>query len=197
MKSRLTAVVLAAGFSKRMRADKLRLTWQGKTILDWVLDAACALDHVVLVGNPGLASHRGSTGAPNMPCTLVRVESPQADTGQAESLKSGLAALPAGVAGAMVLLGDMPLVTPELVVRLAGNFRAGRFLVPLYQGRRGNPVIIPAEWFPKVMDITGDTGARPLLNTPGAPVDYIETNDPAVLADIDTPEDYSRLKNQP
>jgi molybdenum cofactor cytidylyltransferase len=97
----------------------------------------------------------------------------------------------------MVLLGDMPLVTPELVVWLARHFRAGRFLVPQYNGRRGNPVTIPAEWFPKVMALSGDTGARTLLELPGAPVDFLETNDPAVLKDIDTPEDYSRLKNQP
>jgi molybdenum cofactor cytidylyltransferase len=120
-----------------------------------------------------------------------------AAAGQAASLKSGLAALPDGVAGAMILLGDMPLVTPELVRRLAGSFRKGSFLVPLYQGRRGNPVTIPAEWFPKVMELTGDTGARPLLAMPGAPVDYFETGDPAVLTDLDTPEDYSRLMNQP
>jgi len=197
MKFGLAAVVLAAGFSRRMGEDKLRLAWRGRTVLDWVLDAARALDHVVLVGGPAQAWHRNSTEGPDSPCTVVKIDSPLAATGQAESLKSGLAALPDGVAGAMVLLGDMPLVTPELVAMLAERFRSGRFLVPQYLGRRGNPVTIPAEWFPKVMNLSGDTGARPLLELPGAPVDFMETNSPAVLADIDTPEDYSRLKNQP
>ena len=193
----LAAIVLAAGFSRRMGTDKLTLAWRGRTVLDWVLDAACVLNHVVLVGDSVLTAHRGAAGDPLLSCAFVRVESLLAATGQAASLKSGLAALPGGVAGAMVLLGDMPLVTPELVGRLAGSFRAGRFLVPLCHGRRGNPVTIPAEWFPMAMALNGDTGARPLLDRPGAPVDFLETNDPAVLADIDTPEDYSQRMNQP
>lgn len=197
MKFGLAAVVLAAGFSRRMGVDKLSLAWRGRTVLDWVLNAACALDHVVLVGGPDNLRYRRSSKGQDSPCAIVRVESPLAGSGQAESLKSGLAALPEGVPGAMVLLGDMPLVTPELVVRLAEGFRAGRFLVPLCQGRRGNPVTIPAEWFPKVMNLAGDIGARPFLESPGAPVDFLETNDQAVLKDIDTPDDYSRLKNQP
>lgn len=197
--SRIAAVVLAAGRSTRMGADKLRLPWRGRTMLEWVLGAACALPSVILVGGPHDIS--------GMPTQVTRVSGtvsgPASSTsqgslpGQAESLKAGIRALPCGLDGAMVLLGDMPLITPELVVKLAQAFRPGRFLVPRCDGRRGNPVIIPSDWFARVLELKGDTGARSLLASPNAPVDYLAVDDPAILTDVDTPEDYARLKNQP
>lgn len=192
---RIAAVVLAAGRSTRMGSDKLRLPWRGRTLLEWVLDAACALPHVVLPvvlvgGPPGLGA---------LPGHVTRIPWPaQGETpGQADSLKAGIRALPSGLDGAMVFLGDMPLITPELVGKLARAFRPGRFLAPRFEGRRGNPVIIPADWFARVLELEGDTGARPLLGSPDAPVDYLDVDDPAILTDVDTPDDYARLKNQP
>lgn len=189
--SRIAAVVLAAGRSSRMGSDKLRLPWRGRTILEWVLDAACALPSVVLVGGPPeLAA---------LPARVTCVSCPVQERlqGQADSLKAGISALPPGLDGAMILLGDMPLITPELVGKLTRAFRPGRFLVPRCDGRRGNPVIIPADWFARVLELEGDTGARPLLIRPDAPVEYLDVDDPAILTDVDTPDDYSRLKNQP
>jgi len=197
--SRIAAVVLAAGRSTRMGSDKLRLPWRGRTILQCVLDAACALSPVVLVGGPHNIS--------GMPAQVTRVSGPVSGPasgtnrgrlpGQADSLKAGIRALPPGLDGAMILLGDMPLVTPELVVKLAQAFRPKRFLVPRCDGRRGNPVTIPSDWFVRLLELEGDTGARPLLASPDAPVDYLDVDDPAILTDVDTPDDYSRLKNQP
>jgi len=189
--SRIAAVVLAAGRSTRMGVDKLRLPWRGRTILEWVLDAACVLSPVLLVGGPPELA--------GMPAKVARVSCAlqQRLPGQADSLKAGVRALPPGLDGAMILLGDMPLITPELVETLAQAFRTGRFLVPRCNGRRGNPVIIPSDWFARVMELEGDTGARPLLASPDALVDYLDVDDPAILSDVDTPDDYSRLKNQP
>lgn len=188
---RIAAVVLADGRSTRMGSDKLRLPWRGRTILEWVLEAACALPPVVLVGGPPALAV--------LPAHVTRVScDAQGQTpGQADSLKAGLSALPCGLDGAIILLGDMPLITPEMVKILARAFRPGRFLVPLCDGRRGNPVIIPSDWFAGVMELEGDTGARPLLGSPDAPVDYLDVDDPAILTDVDTPDDYARLKNQP
>lgn len=196
---RIAAVVLAAGRSSRMGSDKLRLPWRGRTILEWVLDAACALPHVVLpvvlVGGP--SSLVGLPAQVTRVCCPVSCTSQERLPGQADSLKAGIRALPPGLDGAMILLGDMPLITPELVGKLAQAFRPGRFLVPRFDGRRGNPVIIPADWFARMLELEGDTGARPLLARPDAPVEYLDVDDPAILADVDTPEDYSRLRNQP
>lgn len=213
---RIAAVVLAAGASTRMGEDKLSLPWRGRTLLEWVLDAARALSPVILVGGPpalagiaGLAP--GVTRVPGPLEVALCGQPPQphagADNragsgggvspGQADSLRAGIAALPSGLDGAMVLLGDMPLVTPHLVATLAQNFRPGRFLAPRCDGRRGNPVIIPADWFGKALELEGDTGARPLLARPDALVDYLDVDDPAILSDVDTPDDYSRLMNQP
>lgn len=184
MNTTLAAVVLAAGLSRRMGRDKLTLDWRGKPLLERALLAAAALDASVLVGGPDAVA---------LPPGMTRVPAPAGKPAQSRSLAAGIRALPAGVAGAMVLLGDMPLVTPGLVLELAGAFRPGRFLVPVHAGTRGNPVVIPKEMFARALALAGDTGARPLLAEPGAPADYLEVDDPAVLTDVDTPDDYASL----
>ncbi len=206
----LGGVVLAAGFSRRMGRDKLGLPWPGPnagcTVLDAVLVAASALPVGVVVVGPETgtpADAQIGPAVPALPPGWTRAHCPDRALGQAASLRAGLAALPPGLDGAMgldgvmVLLGDMPLITPELVRRLASAFRPGRFLVPACGGVRGNPVCIPATRFAQVMALTGDTGARPLLAASPDMVDVLEVGDRAVLNDLDTPEDYSRLTNQP
>ncbi|MFZ5428395.1 MAG: nucleotidyltransferase family protein [Thermodesulfobacteriota bacterium] len=184
MNTTLAAVVLAAGLSRRMGRVKLALDWMGSPLLERALLAAAALDTAILVGGPEAVA---------LPPGMTRVPAPAGKPAQSRSLAAGILALPAGVAGAVVLLGDMPLVTPGLVLELAGAFRPGRFLVPVHAGMRGNPVVIPREMFARALSLTGDTGARPLLAGTDAPVDYLEVDDPAVLTDVDTPEDYAAL----
>ena len=116
---------------------------------------------------------------------------------QSDSLRAGLAAVEPQAPGAMVLLGDMPRVRPELVLRLARAFVPGHFLVPRCQGLTGNPVVIPREWFSRMDQVHGDTGARPMLASPDAAILYADVDDDAVLRDVDTPEDYAALTNQP
>jgi molybdenum cofactor cytidylyltransferase len=185
---RLAAVVLAAGLSRRMGRDKPSLVWRGKTLLERALDAASALDIVALVGGGG--SSLGATS----PVGIILVPAPGGTPGQAASLAAGIAALPPDVTGAAILLADMPLVTAGLVRLLAKAFTPGRYLVPCYQGRPGNPVIIPGEEFPRIMELAGDTGARALYRRPDAPVDWLHTDDPAVAMDVDTPDDLARLE---
>jgi len=187
MKPVIAAVVLAAGLSRRMGRDKLALAFQGKAMLEHVIQAATALDTVVLVGGPADAA---------LPASISRVPAPAGEAAQSRSLAAGIRALPSGLDGAMVLLGDMPLVTPKLVLTLADAFRPGRFLVPVHAGKRGNPVTIPASCFPRVLALSGDTGARPLLAEPGSPVDFLDVDDPAVVTDVDTPDDYEGLRSR-
>ncbi|MES9994744.1 NTP transferase domain-containing protein [Desulfovibrio aminophilus] len=193
----LAAVVLAAGKSRRMGVDKLALAWRGRSLLDWVLDAALALDAVIVVGGGReLVEQRRAALGEESP-QLQSVKPAEACPLQSDSLRAGIAAVPPQALGALVLLGDMPLVTPGLVLRLARAFVPGRFLVPRCHGRRGNPVVIPREWFPRVERLCGDSGAKPLLTDPNAAISYLDVDDDAVLRDVDTPSDYATLTNQP
>ncbi|HHD56517.1 MAG TPA: nucleotidyltransferase family protein, partial [Desulfobulbaceae bacterium] len=118
------------------------------------------------------------------------------DRGYATSLQAGLRALSVPCDGAMFLLGDQPLVTGATIEKLLAAFYAEpeRWVAPYYHGRRGNPVITPSPWFGAIHALTGDTGPRAHLKDPAARLKLVEVDDIGVIFDIDSPEDYERLR---
>ena len=87
--------------------------------------------------------------------------------GLASSLKAGVAALPESAAGALILLGDMPAVTPALIDRLIAAFGDrpdALAAAPIVEGRRGNPALLARALFPAIAALGGDEGARKLLD---------------------------------
>jgi molybdenum cofactor cytidylyltransferase len=119
------------------------------------------------------------------------VENPDFRNGLSTSLKCGLRALPEGRDGAIVLLGDMPAVTPALIEKLIAAFdpAEGRAIcVATYQGKRGNPVLWARQFFPDMLQLEGDVGAKHLMANNSELVCEVEAADDAPLIDIDTPE---------
>jgi molybdenum cofactor cytidylyltransferase len=111
--------------------------------------------------------------------------------GLSASLKAGLAALPPGLDGVVVCLGDMPLVAGSLIDRLVASFdpEEGRAIVmPTFRGKQGNPMLWSVEFLPEMMGITGDVGARHLAGKHADRVVEVEVADEAVLRDFDTAE---------
>jgi len=107
-----------------------------------------------------------------------------------------IAALPADIDGAVICLGDMPRVTAALIDRLIDAFDpdAGRAIcVPVYRGKRGNPVLWAARFFPEIDRLTGDVGARHLVAAHDSAVFEDACDDDGVLIDVDTPEILARL----
>ncbi len=191
----VAGIVLAAGLSERMGRCKLALPFRAKPLLAHVVTAAAG-SHlsplIVVLGEdaPQLKESIDFGGA------RVRVN-PHSRTGRASSLKTGLQQVPPECAGAMVLLGDQPLVTAGLINTLLASFRRHpeQWVAPVYRGRRGNPVVIPRRWFPDLLTLAGDQGPRRLLSSPGLRLHLVEVDDPAVVIDVDTPEDYQALKS--
>jgi molybdenum cofactor cytidylyltransferase len=192
----LYALVLAAGLGSRFGGGKLLAPWRGGVLLDGAL--AAALDSpaeavLLITGAEGpavaaagraLAERRGQGG--RLRC-LLNADHAQ---GLSTSLKAGLAALPDEAAGVLVFLGDMPLVPPGLADRLAAALASGALAAaPVSQGRRGNPVAVSRALFPALWAISGDQGARPVLDTLGDRLVLIATDDDGVLLDVDRPED--------
>jgi molybdenum cofactor cytidylyltransferase len=119
------------------------------------------------------------------------VHNPDFEQGLSTSLRVGLAALPAEIDGAVVLLGDMPRVTAEHIDRLIAAFDPleGRAIcVPTYDGKRGNPVLFAAEFFAEMRSVAGDVGARHLIGQHEDQVAEVAMDDDAIFLDIDTPE---------
>lgn len=189
MSSDIGAIVLAAGRGTRFgEAPKMLAALAGRPLVRHVAEAALAggLRPVLVV-----VGHRAEeVGAALDGLPVALVENPAFAEGLSTSLKAGAAALPAGLGGAFVLLGDMPLVGAGLIGRLAGAWReAGRpaALVPTYGGRRGNPVLLGRAILDRVGTLSGDAGAGRLLKSETGILAW-PVDDPAVALDIDTPE---------
>ena len=128
---------------------------------------------------------------------MKQVHNPSFADGLSTSLKAGLAALPSGVDGALICLGDMPQVSAEMIDRLIAAFdpdRSALIVVPTFEGKRGNPVLWSRRFFHELGALEGDVGARHLIGQfPDAVVEVPVTGQGAFF-DIDTPEALEAAK---
>jgi molybdenum cofactor cytidylyltransferase len=130
-------------------------------------------------------------------CKVTFVHNPDFAHGMSTSLKRGLAALPADRDGALVCLGDMPLVMPAALDRLIAAFDPleGRAIcVPTWNGKRGNPVLWARRFFAEMAELAGDVGAKHLIGEHADLVAEVAMSDDAVLTDVDTPEALAALR---
>jgi molybdenum cofactor cytidylyltransferase len=186
---RVAAVVLAAGSSTRMGAvNKLLADIDGVPMLRRV---------VAMLRDPRLAERIVVTGAEADAVRAVLAgldvrfsHNAAYDEGIASSIRTGVAALPPDVDGALIVLGDMPRVAAADVALLLDAFDpdAGRSIcVPVRAGRRGNPVLWAARWFPELQALPGDAGGRRLFDRLAAHVCEVAVAGDGVLLDVDTP----------
>ncbi|MBO0764630.1 MAG: nucleotidyltransferase family protein [Hyphomicrobiaceae bacterium] len=186
---RVAAVVLAAGRSTRMGAqNKLLAEIGGKPMVRCVAESALgskARPVLVVTGH-----HAGDVAAALSGLGVILVANPDYATGLASSLKAGIRALPAECEGALVLLGDMPRITSEHLGTLVDAFAAARdaIVVPVHEGRQGNPVLWPRRYFPELLQLEGDAGAKRLIATHWKRVLELDFGSEAPLVDVDTPE---------
>ena len=197
--TRVGAIVLAAGQSSRFRAaggpdlTKLVAKLDGKPIVRRVVEAALATKARPVVVVTGYARDSVEGAVADLDVSLAF--NPKFASGLASSLKAGLAATPPDVAGALVLLGDMPWIEPRLADALIHALlaREGALAaVPSREGRRGNPVLLGRGLFEAAMRLTGDEGARRLIGALGeGELVEVEAPDMGVTFDVDTPDDLA------
>lgn len=190
-RSGVTAVVLAAGRSTRMApVNKLTAEYHGAALVRHAVEAALAsraAEVLVVVG------HDSDRVRDSLAGFDVRfVANPDYATGLASSVKAGIAAVDAGAAGAVILLGDMPGVSAGVVDALIDAFEGagGKTICqPRYDGRPGNPVLWPRTLFGEFDQLSGDVGAKPLLIRHKADVLGVDVGTNAIHMDIDAPSD--------
>lgn len=190
IRPRIAAIVLAAGRSTRMGGpNKLVATLDGVPLVRHAAEAALAADLaevVVVTGHQAEAVQAALAGLP-----LRFVANPDFAEGLSTSLKAGLAALPPDIDAAIVMLGDMPRVSADLVRRLAAAYdpAGGRHIVvPVAEGRRGNPVLWGRRFFGELSKVTGDQGGRGVLAASPEAIAEVAVEGDAVHLDLDTPE---------
>ena len=178
-----------------MGSDKIRGVYKGKPLVHHAL-ASLLRSHlvqdVVLVTKPGF-----SLPLPSGDISVV--PNPDHDEGMGASLRVGVAAAPAETDALVFMLGDMPEVTVELVTHVIETWlKTGKaIVVPTYQGRHGHPVLVSANLRDMLLTVSGDVGARELIRDHVEQVEFVPTDHPGCVFDIDTPDDWNRRFGAP
>jgi CTP:molybdopterin cytidylyltransferase MocA len=194
---RVAAIVLAAGRSSRMGADnKLLADIGGKPMVRLVVEEALASKARPVLAVTGHQTADVAAALSGLDATLVA--NPDYATGLASSLKAGIRAVPSECAGAAILLGDMPRIDARHIDRLIEAFAAApdAIIVPVHENRQGNPVLWPRRYFPALLQLDGDTGAKRLIAAHQEDVRAVEIATAGIFADIDTPEELAQMRVQ-
>ncbi len=185
-------IVLAAGTAMRYGTPKQLLPWDGATLVAHSARVAleAGLDPVVVV----LGHEAGQVEKALAGLNVRTVFNPDYANGQSTSVRRGLDSLPSRTGAAVFLLADQPLVEPEWIrsLRRAHRRTLAPACVPVFEGKRGNPVLFDRSLFGELMKLRGDIGGRALLEAHSNSVLRVPSSRFA-LHDIDTPEDYRRL----
>ena len=191
----ITAIVLAAGRSSRWRAaggsgeSKLLAEFGDAPVVRRVVEASLASSvhtTIVVLGHAATQVREALSGP-----SVHFVENPDFAEGMSTSLRVGLAAVPATAEAVVVLLGDMPRVRAETIDALIDALVASpqaAAVIPVVEGRRGNPVLLRRELFPALQRLEGDKGAKPVLDAlERSRIVEIEMDWDCAL-DVDTPD---------
>jgi molybdenum cofactor cytidylyltransferase len=113
-------------------------------------------------------------------------------SGMSGSLRVGLRAVGDEAEAVIIALGDQPFVSPRTVDAMIERYLRTRaaVVVPVYRGRRGNPVLFDRSLFPQLAEVVGDVGARSVVLKNEANLEEVAVDDEGVVVDIDTPADY-------
>ena len=198
----VVAVILAAGRSTRMGGpNKLLAELGGKTLVRIVTEQALASKAQGVIVVTGHQAEQVEKALQGLKVKFVR--NPDFAGGLASSVKAGIAAVAADADGAVICLGDMPLIDARLIDRLIEAFapdRGNLIAVPVSDGRRGNPVLWSRRFFSELMTLDGDIGARHLIARHNEAVAEVPVEGHGAFLDIDTPQalaDAQRGRRQP
>lgn len=188
------AVILAAGASSRMGTPKALLdAGGGEFFLDCLagtfLDAGCAVYAVLGAQAEAIeqASRRGGA--------ITFVRNPDPSRGQLSSLQCGLRAVGPDVEATFFTPVDAPCIARETILELKDLLAGMDFAIPIYEGKRGHPVLMRAACAEQFLALPAGASARDLLHSRRAATRYVEVADPAILDDIDDPEVYGKWRS--
>lgn len=184
----IAAIILAAGQSRRMGdTNKMTVEVSGKSMVRHVGEAVC---------NSSIKSANVITGykPDEVEKALLGLEitlhnNPDYEQGLSTSIACGIRALSDGVSSALIVLGDMPFVTSDMIDALAktASENPNHIIVSTHEGKRGNPVLWPRAFFEELRSIQGDVGARHIMAANQDRVIEVELGEAASL-DLDTQE---------
>ncbi|PIP09039.1 MAG: molybdenum cofactor cytidylyltransferase [Syntrophobacteraceae bacterium CG23_combo_of_CG06-09_8_20_14_all_50_8] len=188
----ISGIILASGFSRRMEEEKLLLPVGGVSLVEHVIRAAQAshLNEVILIYRNKSIKEIGQRYIMRMVCN------DHADEGQSAAIKLGISAAHQETDAFMFMVGDQPFLNPLVINTLIAIFKENprHIIVPVYNGKRGNPVIFPSQFKNDLLTLSGDGGGRIIIEKSRNSVKLVEIGDSSVGCDIDTQEEYEKIE---
>lgn len=181
----IRGIILAAGKSSRMGYNKLIIKLGDTTILEKIIHNTkiSRLNEVILI-----------TGKyDDIKTDIIKLHNEEYEKGMSTSIKKGIEGF--GGDAVMILLGDMPFVSSKIINKLYDSYKLcnKNIVVPEFEGKRGNPVIIGKKYFCELLKIQGDKGARDIIKNNLEDVEFVEIQDKGIFLDIDDEESYRQL----
>ena len=191
----ISAIILAAGQSKRMGRPKMLLPWGNTTVLGKVIETMqfAGVDDVLVITGGARSEVEKIAARHNVRAS----HNENFENGEMlTSIQFGLQRQKPEAQATLICLGDQPQVEEGCVRVVCKMFLAGksRIIVPSYQMRRGHPWLVARELWGEILEMRAPDSMREFLNKHGNEIFYIETNSPNILQDLDTPEDYLKYK---
>lgn len=192
----LCAIILAGGESRRMGTPKMLLPFKNSTMLEKVIE---------IIKNSGIKHITVVLGAEMEKISEI-LKSSEVRTsynerykeGMLSSVICGLQSVPADAEAVLVFQGDEPLISPSSVIQVVEGFRSSQrgLVIPVYRKKRGHPLLIAPKYIQEVHLIDPERGLRALAEKHADDVLEVDTDDPGILKDFDTFEEYSKEINQ-
>jgi molybdenum cofactor cytidylyltransferase len=186
----ISAILLAAGQSKRMGELKQLMPFGQSTIVEQAVDnlLGSAVDEVIVVVGYKAEDVIKAIAAKSIKLVI----NPDYEQGMSTSIIAGLKLVRGKVQGVMLAMGDQPLVDSQTINRLIEEFynHDKGIAVPTYQGRRGHPIIFAIKYKKQLLKLRGDVGGRQIIKDHPDDVLEVAVDSESIVADFDTTDDY-------
>lgn len=186
----ISAIILAAGQSKRMGKPKMLLPWEKSTVLQTVITTfqAAGVDDILVVTGGARIQVEELIGQ-----TAQTVYNENFEYGEMlSSIQTGLKYKLSESSAALIGLGDQPQVQAKVIQHVLQEYKQSNapIIVPSYQMRRGHPWLVARDLWQEILNMPIDETAREFLNSHAKEIHYLKIESPSILQDLDTPQDY-------